>query len=67
LGGKCLNHQNQRANIVEKRWPELLPSTFKMKWSHSWDKHCSKKEVGFISAIWNKVVVVNMWRAIVDG
>ncbi len=55
-----LKSSKPKANIVEKRWPKLLPFTFKMKWSNSWDKHCSKKEVGFISAIWNKAVVVNM-------
>jgi hypothetical protein len=60
VGRKMLKSSKPKANIVEKRWPKLLPFTFKMKWSNSWDKHCSKKEVGFISAIWNKAVVVNM-------
>lgn len=59
IGRKMLRSSKPKANIVEKRWQELLPSTFKMKWSNSWDKHRSKK-VGFISAIWNNVLAVNM-------
>jgi hypothetical protein len=49
------------------KWAKLLPSNFKLKWSNTWDKQCSKKEVGFIWTIWNKPIVVNMWKPIVDG
>jgi ABC-type glycerol-3-phosphate transport system permease component len=55
-----------KANIVKKRWAEFFPSNFKLKWSNTWDKHCSKKELSFIRTIWNKVVVVNVWVTIVD-
>lgn len=50
IGRKMLRSSKPKANIVEKRWRELLPSNFKLRWSSSWDKHPSKK-VGFISAI----------------
>jgi len=66
IGRKMCKSSKPKANIVEMRWLELLPSNFKLRWSKNWDKHRSKK-VGFISAIWNRVVAVNMWRAIVDG
>jgi hypothetical protein len=48
IGRKMLRSSKPKANIVEKRWPELLLSNFKLRWSKSWDKHRSKK-VGFIS------------------
>ncbi len=52
---------------MEKRWFELLPSSFKLKWANTWNKMCSKKEASFIWAIWNNAMALNLWRAKVDG
>ncbi len=67
LGREMFRSSTPKANIVMKKWAKLLPSNFKLRWSNIWDKHCSKKEVGFIWTIWYKEVEVNVWRAIVDG
>ncbi len=62
-----LRSSKLKANIVMKKWAKLLPSNFKLRWFNISNKHCSKKEVGFIWTIWNKPIVMNVWKAIVDG
>jgi hypothetical protein len=41
IGKKMLRSSKPKGNIVEKKWLELLPSNFKLKWSNSWDKQTS--------------------------
>jgi len=49
-----------------KKWDGLFPHNFKLKWNNMWSKRRSKKEARFIWAIWNKTIVVNVWRARVN-
>jgi hypothetical protein len=41
---------------------EVTSTHFKLRWVNTWCKQHSKKIVGFIWSIWNKVVVVNVWK-----
>jgi hypothetical protein len=41
-----------KINVVEKR-VGVFPFTFKQKWMNIWCKTQSKKEVGFMWALWN--------------
>jgi hypothetical protein len=56
-----------KINVVEKRWAWVLPFTFKLRWMNIWCKTRSRKEVGFMWALWNKAIAVNTWRAKVDN
>jgi len=55
-----------KVNVVEKQWDGLFPHNFKLKWNNMWSKPRSKKEARFIWAIWNKTIVVNVWRVRVN-
>jgi DNA polymerase III epsilon subunit-like protein len=63
LGHKLLRASKPKTNMVEKRWANFLPPSFKLRWMNTWHKQRSKKEVPFICAVWNEVVLVNAWRA----
>jgi hypothetical protein len=67
LRNKLLNGSKPKVKLVEKRWFGLLPSCYRLKWNNTWHKYRNKKEASFIWAIWNKVVVVNMWKAKINN
>jgi hypothetical protein len=48
---------------VANKWQGYLPSNYRSYWSHVWNSTQSGKEVAFIWSIWQKVVIVNEWRA----
>ncbi len=62
-----LKDSKPKINVVEKRWVGPLPFTFKLRWINIWCKMPSRKEAGFMWALWNKVIVVNTWRVKVDN
>ncbi len=66
LGRSTLRSSKPKTNIMEKRCNEFLPPSFKLRWTNTWNKQWSKKDVVFIWAIWNKTIVVNVWKAMVD-
>jgi hypothetical protein len=67
LRRKMLKDSKPKINVVEKRWVRVLPFTFKLRWMNIWCKMPSRKEVGFMWALWNKAIVVNTWKAKVDN
>jgi len=54
LGRKML--RMAKPKVVGKRWSKFMSSSFGFKWANTWNKMHGKKKVGFIWAIWNKVV-----------
>jgi DNA polymerase III epsilon subunit-like protein len=64
LGRKLLLRASKpKTNMVEKRWANFLPPSFKLRWMNTWHKQRSEKEAPFIWTVWNEVVIVNAWRA----
>jgi hypothetical protein len=66
LGRKMLRDSKPKINVVEKR-VGVLPFIFKQKWMNIWCKTKSRKEVGFMWALWNKAIAINTWRSKVDN
>jgi len=62
LGKKMLRDSKPKINVVEKRWVRVFPFTFMLKWMNIWCKMQSRKEACFVWALWNKAIVVNIWR-----
>jgi hypothetical protein len=62
-----LKDSKPEINVVEKRWVGVLPFTFKLRWMNIWCMMQSRKEVGFMWALWNKEIVINTWRTKVDN
>jgi hypothetical protein len=56
-----------KINVVEKRWIGVFLFTFKLRWTNIWCKMQSKKEANFICALWNKTIVINIWKVKVDN
>jgi len=67
LGRKMLRDSKPKINVVEKRWVRVLPFSFMLRWMNIWCKTRTRKEAGFIWALWNKAIVVNIWRIKVDN
>jgi hypothetical protein len=61
-GGKCWEIFKPKINVVKKRWIRVLPFTFKLRWTNIWCKMRSRKEMGFMWALWNKAIALNTWR-----
>jgi hypothetical protein len=62
-----LTDSKPKINVVEKRWIRVFFFTFKLRWTNIWCKMQSRKEAGFMWALWNKPIAVNTWRAKVDN
>ena len=60
LGRKLLLKTHPVPPIMEKKWRETLPLSYKLKWLNVWDSDKIKKEVGLIWAVWHKGIEVNM-------
>ncbi len=45
FGWNLVRDSEPKINIVEKRLPNLLPLNFKFKWTNTWHKDRSTKEV----------------------
>ncbi len=67
LKKKILKDSKPKTNVMEKRWVRVLPFTLKLRWMNIWCKTQSRKEMGFMWALWNKAIVINTWRAKVDN
>jgi hypothetical protein len=57
---KMLRNSKPKINVVEKRWVRVLPFTFMLRWMNIWCKTQSRKEVGFMWALWNKTITTNI-------
>jgi hypothetical protein len=66
LRRKMLRDSKPKINVVEKRWVGALPFTFMLRWMNIWCKMWSRKEAGFMWALWNKAIAINIWRVKVD-
>jgi hypothetical protein len=62
-----LKDSKPKINVVEKRWVRVLPFIFKLRWMNIWCKNQNRKETGFMWPLWNKAIIVNIWRAKVDN
>jgi hypothetical protein len=62
-----LRDSKPKNNVVEKRRVMVFPFTFKLRWMNIWCKIGSRKEVGFMRALWNKAITINTWKAKVDN
>ncbi len=67
LGRKMLRDFKPKINLVKKRWIRVLLFTFKLKWTNIWCKMRSRKEMGFMWALWNKAIALNTWRLKVNN
>jgi hypothetical protein len=45
----------------------VFPFTFKLKWMNIWYKMRNRKEAGFMWALWNKSIVVDICKVKVDN
>jgi hypothetical protein len=55
-----LRATKQKPNVVAKRWAEMLPQNLKIVWANTWNILQRKMEVGFIWAIWNEPIAINI-------
>lgn len=62
MGRLMLRRHHKIPLVVEKKWPGILPPSFKLRWSIIWEPYRVKKEGRLLWAIWHRSVAVNEWR-----
>ena len=65
-GRELLRRNTTIPNVVERKWPGILPANYKLRWNNIWDTERVRKEAGLMWLIWYKAVAVNAWRGVIS-
>ena len=65
-GRELLQRQARIPNVVERKWPGVLPANYKLRWNNVWDTERVRKEAGLMWMIWHKAVALNVWRGVIS-
>lgn len=48
MGRMMLRRHHVIPPVVERKWAEILPQSFKLRWANIWDKERAKKKGGLM-------------------